>query len=141
MVRIAGAARWLAIPALAAALTLGGCSGLGFGSRDDDRPNPNVYPANFKAELLAFMHSYLNDPTGVRDAALSEPVLGSAGAQTRYYVCVRFNARNIDGRYLGRKEGVAIYSAGRFSQFTETLRDQCRDAQFQPFPELEKLTR
>ena len=35
-------------------------------SSDDEL---NAYPSNYKADILAAMHSYLNDPTGIRDAA------------------------------------------------------------------------
>ncbi len=35
----------------------------------------NEYPANYKSEILSAMHAYLNDPTGIRDAAISEPAL------------------------------------------------------------------
>jgi hypothetical protein len=58
--------------------------------------------------------------------------------------CVRYNARNSDGKYLGSKDGAAIYVAGKLDRFFDTprdMRDLCKDATFAPFPELERLTR
>ncbi len=39
----------------------------------------NVFPADYKNDLLAFMRTYLNDPTRVRAAAVSQPMLKSLG--------------------------------------------------------------
>src|SRR5215472_5019491 len=39
----------------------------------------NVYPTNYKSDILAAMHAYLNNPTGIRDAAISEPTRKSTG--------------------------------------------------------------
>jgi len=51
----------------------------------------NAYPANYKSDILAAMHAYLNDPTGIRDAAISEPALKSSGNATRYMVCLKLH--------------------------------------------------
>jgi hypothetical protein len=136
--------------ATAMVVTLTGCSGIRE-SRDraEREQHINVYPDNFKSDLLAFLRTYLNDPTGIRDAYVADPVLKTSGAQTRYVACVRFNAKNSDGRYVGSKEGIAVYSRGRFEQFVEQPRDQsrdpvreqCNDANYQRFPELEALRR
>jgi hypothetical protein len=117
---------------------LSGCAGFrgrGFGDNRDERSN--VYPENFKAELLAFLHSYLNDPTNVRDASIAAPTTKTVGSQNRYVACVRFNAKNSDGKYIGSKVGMAIYTRGRFDRFVDQAKEQCSDADFKPFPELE----
>ena len=85
--------------------------------------------------------SYLNDPTGVRDAYLTDPMMKRVGARDRFVVCVRFNAKGGDGRYTGNKEGMALFRDGRFDQFTELAKEFCSQAEFKPFPELEKLSR
>ena len=42
----------------------------------DDRGVANQpYPNNYRAELLAFMKTYLNNPVGVHDAAMAEPAI------------------------------------------------------------------
>jgi hypothetical protein len=101
----------------------------------------NVYPANYKAEILAAMHAYLNDPTGIRDAGLSEPMIKSVGSDNRFLVCVRFNGKRRGSEYAGVKDVGALFIAGRFDRFIESAREQCAGAAYAPFPELGKLTR
>jgi len=137
---------------------LGGCAqGQGFsfmgGGGGDEDPGINVRPANYRAEILAAMHAYLNDPTGVRDAGIGEPAIKSFDNLKRYVVCVRFNAKKARGEYAGAKEVAAIFIAGRFDRFVESPpkekakdtenepRGPCADAAYAAFPELEKLSR
>ena len=101
----------------------------------------NVYPANYKAEIVAAMHAYLNDPTGIRDAGVSEPMVKSVGSDNRYLVCVRFNGKRRGSEYAGVKDVGALFIAGRFDRFIESVREQCAGATYAPFPELGKLTR
>ena len=96
---------------------------------------------NYKPDILAAMHAYYNDPTGIREAAISEPMLKSVGGTTRYIVCVRFNAKQNGTTYAGVRDFAAVFIAGRFDRFVETAREQCAGAAYAPFPELEKLTR
>jgi hypothetical protein len=135
--------------AFSLALALGGCShdqGLnimaGSGGDDDEI---NAHPANYKPDILGAMHAYLNDPTGIRDAGISEPALKSFGASKRYVVCVRYNARKSRTEYIGAKEVAAVFVAGRFDRFAETAHDtandQCAGMTYAAFPELEKLSR
>jgi hypothetical protein len=140
--------RWVAIVAMAA--TLADCAGIREArERAEHDQRANVYPDNYKSELIAFLNTYLNNPTGIREAYVAEPTLKSLGGLTRYVVCVKFDAKNNDGRYVGSKEGVALYARGRFDQFVEQTRDQSRDpvreqcngANYQRFPELESLKR
>ncbi|MGH6726237.1 MAG: hypothetical protein ACREB8_06800, partial [Pseudolabrys sp.] len=67
--------RWLA---LAAVLLVGGCA-------TEIGPSPaeikaqwdaqNVFPQNYKTDLMAFLRTYLNDPTHIQGAAVSQPQL------------------------------------------------------------------
>jgi hypothetical protein len=57
------------------------------------------YPNNYRTELLAFMKTYLNDPRGVRDAVMAEPVQRTVGGRLRYVSCLRFTPRESDGSY------------------------------------------
>ncbi|MGH6681763.1 MAG: hypothetical protein ACREDL_23145, partial [Bradyrhizobium sp.] len=68
-------ARYLAI--LLLPLTLAAC----FGSDDsgstsllEDSSTPQPYPTDYRSELVAFMHTYLDNPVGVRDAVMADPV-------------------------------------------------------------------
>ena len=106
----------------------------------------NIYPQNYRQDLLAFLRTYLNDPTHVRGATVSQPQLKYIGPGDRYVSCVRFNARNSDGKYVGSKEGAATFVSGKLERFFDTPRELrerelCKDAAFVPFPELERLTR
>jgi hypothetical protein len=140
--------RRLAYGAILIALLLGGCASDNLEPTEAElkaRWNAqNVFPANYKADLLAYLRTYLNDPSHVRSASVTAPFLKSAGMGERYMVCVRYNARNTDGKYLGSKDGVAIYVSAKLDQFIDAariVRELCKDATFAPFPELEKLTR
>jgi hypothetical protein len=104
----------------------------------------NIYPQGYRQDLLAFLRTYLNDPSHVRGAAVSQPQLKYIGPGDRYVACVRYNARNSDGKYLGSKDGAAIYVAGKLDRFLDTpkdVRELCKEVAFAPFPELERLTR
>jgi hypothetical protein len=107
---------------------------------DDSDNGANAYPANYKSDILGAMHAYLNNPTGIRDAALSEPALKTLGGTTRYMACLKFNAKkNGSNDYAGVKEIVAVFLAGRFDQFVENLKDLCAGVTYAPYPELQKL--
>jgi hypothetical protein len=104
----------------------------------------NVFPQAYKQDLLAYLRTYLNDPSHVRGAAVSQPQLKYIGPGDRYVACVRYNARNTDGKYQGSKDGAAVYVAGKLDRFFDVpkeVREFCKDVAFAPFPELEKLTR
>ena len=104
----------------------------------------NVFPQAYKQDLLAYLRTYLNDPSHVRAAAVSQPQLKYIGPGDRYVACVRYDARNTDGKYQGSKDGAAVYVAGKLDRFFDVpreVRELCKDAAFAPFPELEKLTR
>ena len=66
----------------------------------------NVYPANYKSDIRADSHAYLNNPTGIRDAAISDPALKTvANTFTRYTACLKFNAKKDGGNdYAGSKD-------------------------------------
>jgi hypothetical protein len=141
--------RWLLwIAMLAGVLAAGGCAS------DDLGPSPaelrahweaqNVYPQNYKADLLAFLRTYLNDPSHIRDAGVAQPVLKEEGAGKRYVACVRYNARDDQGHYSGVKVGAATYVSGKLDHFIDPgkrAKALCANATFAPFPELAALTR
>ena len=137
---------------LGLAVVLGGCAhGLSFGgTAPESDPDINVFPANYKPDILGAMHAYLSDPTGIRDAAIAPPALKTVGGNLRYVVCLRFNARKRGTEYAGTRELSAVFVAGRFDRFAEmpkgenadaAERDRCVGAAYAPFPELQKLSR
>lgn len=128
---------------LASILLLGGCAGhhFGFGRQSGGDDGVHAYPQNYKPEILAAMHAYLNDPTGIRDAAISAPMLKPVGNGTRYVVCLHFNGKQDNGMYAGDKQIAAEFLAGRFDDFLDTnaAGEPCAGAAYAPFPELEQL--
>jgi hypothetical protein len=133
--------------AVAVAASLGGCATETGPSASELKARwdaENVYPQGYRQDLLAFLRTYLNDPSHVRSASVSQPQLKYIGPGDRYVSCVRFNARNSDGKYLGSKDGAAIYMSGKLDRFLDTakdVRELCKEVAYAPFPELEKLTR
>jgi hypothetical protein len=133
--------------AVSAAVALGGCATETGPSASELKARwdaENVYPQSYRQDLLAFLRTYLNDPSHVRSASVSQPQLKYIGPGDRYVACVRYNARNSDGKYVGSKDGAAIYVAGRLDRFIDTskdVRELCKEVAFVPFPELERLTR
>ena len=112
-----------------------------FGRRHSDI---HAFPDNYKADILGAMHAYLNDPSGIRDAAIAAPVLKDVpGSGTRYIVCLRFNGKQSNGTYAGEQQIAAVFLAGRFDEFVDakTAHEPCAGAAYAPFPELEQLKR
>ena len=99
------------------------------------------FPANYRTELLAFMKTYLNNPVGLHDAAMAEPVQRNVGGRSRYVSCVRFIPRESDGSYREQRERAIIYVNGRLDRVIEKAAEVCVGAVYAPFPDLEKLTR
>ena len=131
---------------LAGAL-LGACSHQAVVAGDDSEINSP--PTDYKREIVAAMHAYLADPTGIRDAEIATPAIKTVGNLQRYVVCVRFNAKKRGDQYAGVKEIAAVFMVGRFDRFVEKpqehsadkAHEQCAGATYAPFPELQKLTR
>jgi len=106
----------------------------------------NVPPANYKADIIAFMRTYLNDPSKVRDAAVSPPALKRLPDDPgdRFISCLRYNAKKSDGVYAGNKTGIVVYGSGKLDRFIDTpkiARAVCENVALSPFPELQQLTR
>jgi hypothetical protein len=108
-----------------------------------ERAVPNVYPQNYKSDIVALMRSYLNDPTGVRDAFVSEPVPRTIDGGERYVSCVRYNAKKSGGQYAGSKDSMVLFRGGRLDRIVdnEPARAQCKAASYTAFPELQKMSR
>lgn len=159
----------VSVALLIAACALAGCSTTSSdepssAEREAIRQSQNVFPQNYKADIIAFMRNYLNDPTGVRSAGVSQPQVKDLPTGARYAACLRYDARNSSGRYMGVKTALVVFISGRLDRFTEMplnrpsaqgtesreasqggqgaeVREACKDAAYAPFPELEKMTR
>jgi hypothetical protein len=136
--------RWLAI---AATLLVAACTtdvGPSEAELKAQWEAQNVLPQTYQQDLLAFLRTYLNDPTHVHGASVSPPTRKNFGPGERYVACVRYNARDSDSKYTGIKVGAAIYASAKLDRFLDTARytdELCKDAAYAPFPELQKLQR
>jgi hypothetical protein len=136
--------RWLA---LALILFLGGCASDVGPSAAELKARweaENVYPDSYKRDLLAFMRTYLNDPTRIRDAAASRPERKSIGQGERFVVCVRYKERKEGGGFGAPKDGAATFVSAKLDRFLDAVQEVkalCKDAALEPFPEMEKITR
>jgi hypothetical protein len=117
------------------AIALAACSG---DSKKLDNVDPNLFPTAYKHEIFITLTTKLEDPTGIRDSGITEPMLRQAGQEQRYMVCVRTNSRNASRLYTGVKERVAYFYGGHLNQFVEATPGQCANVVYQPWPELEK---
>lgn len=125
-------------------LTLAGCLG---GDNDgtallqNASSAPQVFPQNYRTEIPAFMRTYLNNPVGVRDASMADPVQRPVSGQVRYISCLRFTPKESDGSYRDMRESAVLYVNGRLDRIIDKAGDLCTGAVYASFPELEKMTR
>ena len=113
---------------LLAAGALAGCSSSG---KDQQAVDPNTFPANYRTQLVAFLRQSLTNRSDFRGAMISEPVLKSVGPTEHYVVCVQFNPRSLI------KTKAAVYLSGQMTQFIDATAEQCANAAYQPFKELD----
>lgn len=108
----------------------------------DDRGVSNQpFPNNYKSEILLFMRTYLNNPVGVRNAVMAEPIQRVVGGRLRYVSCLRFSPRDSDGNYAEPRERAILYVDGRLDRIIENASEPCAGAVYAPFPDLEKMAR
>ena len=101
--------------------------------------DPNVFPGNYKQEVLDTLTNTLDNPANVRDAFITDPTLAPVGNDQRYIICVRYNARNLLQQYAGSKDRIGYFYGGHLNQLIQATPEQCGNAPYKPFPELEHL--
>ena len=129
--------------ALATSLVLAGCNSEWLSARDRAITVNTTPPGpNYKAEVVAFMRTYLNEPAGVKDAFISEPALRGFENADRYSLCLRYTARKGNGQpYAPSKDSLVLFREGRLDRIVDAAKETCKDAAYQPFHELEQLKR
>ena len=108
---------------------------------EDRGVSSQPFPKNYRTEVLSFLRTYLNNPVGVRDAVMAEPVERVIGGRQRYVVCLRFSARESDDGYREPRERGILFVDGRLDRIIENAAEPCAGLAYAPFPELEKMTR
>lgn len=126
---------------LSACFSTGGEQSNPISFTDDRGYTDQPYPRNYKGEILAFMRTYLNNPAGVREAMMAEPVQRTVGGRLRYVSCLRYSTRETDGRYREPRDRAVVYVDARLDRVMENPGDACAGATYAAFPELEKLSR
>jgi len=110
-----------------AAAALAGCSK----DKEVAPIDPNALPTNYRSTLVQFLRQSLTNRADFRGAMISEPTLKTVGGSQHYIVCVQFNPRS------AIKIKAAVYLAGQMTQFVDATPEQCADANYQPFKELD----
>jgi hypothetical protein len=117
-------------------LLLAACS---WGSKDT-AVNPNLYPSNYRQEVLKTMQQMLGDAGRARNAFISDPVLAPVGTDQRYMLCLRDNELDASGQYVGPEYRVGYFYGGHLNQLVDATDKECGKAAYKPFPELDRLT-
>jgi hypothetical protein len=115
----------------ACALALAGCSGLDKLTGEPPPKDPNTVPVKYEQDVATFLLTNLTDKADYRGALIAPPALRPVGGSQRYVVCVVLNGSN------RRKDKAAIYLGGVLTQFIDATPQQCADAQYHPFRELD----
>lgn len=119
-----------------AAAALGACSS----TSSSPDVNPNIFPAQYRQEIMTTLTTELDDPTAIHQASITDPTLRPAGQEQRYIVCMRFDSRDQQRHYTGLTERIAYFYAGHLNQLVKTTSpEQCSGTVYKPWPELEKF--
>jgi hypothetical protein len=117
---------------LLAAAVLAGCSG--FGSTPKVAVvDPNTFPSNYRHEVAILLRTTLTERSEFVGALISAPALKPVpGGQTPHYVtCLQLNSAG------ERKIKAVVFLEGHPSEFIDAIPEQCGDAAYQPFGELQ----
>ena len=121
---------------MAAAIMAASAAGCSFNTQHPAAPavDPNLFPQNYRKQIAVFLSQELLDRADFRGARISPPALKSVGgAEPHYVVCLQFSGRS------QIKNKLAMYLAGEITQFVDSTPEQCGDAAYQPFTELEMV--
>jgi hypothetical protein len=116
-------------------IALGACTT----SLNPPAADPNLFPTAYKKEIVDTLVATLTDPTNVRKAFISDPALAQADNAQRYTACVRYDARDANYHYMGSSDHIAYFYAGHLNQLIDATKEQCGNATYKPFPELENI--
>jgi len=123
---------------LIAALAVSGCSSFGGTKRPQAEAtvNPNVYPSNYREQIVGVLNMQLNNPVDFRTALISQPMLKPLADSSlpHYVVCLQFPNRS------DHQIKVVIFLEAAPTQYIDATPQLCGDAAYQPFPELAKMT-
>jgi|SRR5690606_31023610 len=132
---------------LLAGLAVAGCSASATATPPNTAPPP---PVGYREAVVAEVKNTFFDPYSVRDAEISQPLYATAlfdGSnivpKQSWIVCIKANAKNRMGGYTGRElvvmsiAGNKVTSALSGRDMQMQLAAHCKEAVWEPFPEIE----
>ncbi len=114
------------------AIAVAGCIVQHQAARQPRPSTPTFIRRTTAKQIAIFLSQQLLDRADFRGARIAQPVLKPVGDSQHYVVCLQFNGHS------EIKSKVAIYLAGQITQFIDSTPEQCGDAAYQPFTELEQ---
>jgi len=96
-------------------------------------------PSDYREQIIAKVRDTFFDPYSIRDASISQPIAGAAFAGPVSTVCIRANAKNRMGGYIGLKQTSFTFRDGKLTVAdSEYAAMTCGQAVYEPFPEIEE---
>lgn len=121
---------------VAAALVLGGCQTDGAGTVAE---GPQTLPPDYRQQIIAKVKESFFDPYSIRDASISAPIPGANIYGATNTVCVRANAKNRMGGYIGLRSTMYVFNGPKLTVSSSDGADwMCAKAAWEPFPEIEE---
>jgi hypothetical protein len=122
------------------ALILAFAAALAACSSDSKPENPNLFPTDYKTEIVTTLKKLFasNDTIKVTAAVISDPALRPVNKEQLYTACVRYMAHGTSPGEIGNAVRIAYFYGGHLNQLIEANKDQCGNAAYKPFPELNK---
>lgn len=126
----------------AVALGLAGCQTDGGPGTTQAAQEPP--PTNYRAQVTDRVKKSFFDPYSIRDASISQPFIQNAAfdgitpiPHQGWMVCVRANAKNRMGGYIGQKATGYMFKGGQILDL-DFNSPFCEPARYEPFPEIEE---
>jgi hypothetical protein len=111
-------------------------------SKDKADADPNIMPSRYRQEVVDTLRDQIfnkNETTSVTNALISDPALRPVGGEQRYTICVRYTAHSVVAGLTANAERIGYFYGGHLNQLVETTGNECRDAAYKPFPELNQV--
>jgi hypothetical protein len=125
--------------ALAAVFVLAAC--VTQGEKLDSQAVSSVphVPENYRQVVIGEVKKSFYDPYSVRDASISKPIDASRVTGPIQTVCVKANAKNRMGGYVGLRETAFDFRENVVIAARQTgAKASCAAAVYEPFPEIEE---
>lgn len=98
-----------------------------------------AYPSTYREDVRAFVMEHFKDPYSLRDVQISAPQPVSIGGYGKgYRACLRLNAKNSMGGYIGLT-AYELMLANGLVRDTSMGEWGCEGVRYEPWPEMEML--